>query len=194
MRYALTIKGRVQNAGYRNLIEKNARARRLRGYVFNDIDGTVKLVCDGAKEKIGFADARDISSYDSEIDEFVDVITLHEEDIFVEDIFKSEVPEIFPIPEAFARLQTDMLEDIGRKLDKGVGAIKSVKEDTILLGDIKADTGILKDIKSNTGVLHEHTDLLHDHTGLLKDMKDGQNKMIKILGKSTEILEKIAEK
>jgi len=29
MRYALTIKGRVQNAGYRNLIEKNARVNLI---------------------------------------------------------------------------------------------------------------------------------------------------------------------
>ncbi|ODS40018.1 MAG: hypothetical protein A7315_09935 [Candidatus Altiarchaeales archaeon WOR_SM1_79] len=103
MRYALTIKGRVQNAGYRDIIEKNARVRRLRGYVFNDIDGTVKLVCDGAEEKI---------------DEFIEVINLHEEDIFVEDILKSEVEDVSPIPATFARLQTDMLEDIGRKLGR----------------------------------------------------------------------------
>ena len=155
MRYALTIKGRVQNAGYRDIIEKNARVRRLRGYVFNDIDGTVKLVCDGAEEKI---------------DEFIEVINLHEEDIFVEDILKSEVEDVSPIPATFARLQTDMLEDIGRKLDKGVAGLKSIKEDTILLKDIREDTILLKDIKSDTIALVE-----------------GQNKMI-------EVLEKIAKK
>ena len=71
MRYALTIKGRVQNAGYRNFIERNAKIKRLRGYVFNDINGTVKLVCDGPQEKI---------------EDFIGSIDLHEDEIFVEDI------------------------------------------------------------------------------------------------------------
>jgi len=118
MRYALTIRGRVQNTGYIDFIEKSANVKRLKGYVFNDMDGTVKMVCEGAAEKI---------------DNFIDDISLHEDEIFVEDIQKSEVDDAFPIPVKFSRVETDELKDIGRKLDKGVDAIKSVKKDTIFL-------------------------------------------------------------
>lgn len=115
MRCALTIKGKVQNAGYRNFIEDRARERRLSGYVFNDTDGTVKLVCAGAKDRI---------------DDFTEVITLHEEDIFAENISKNEIEDVSPIPATFNRIQTDTIEDFGRKLDNVVLAIKSVKKDT----------------------------------------------------------------
>jgi len=149
MRCALTITGNVQNAGYRGFIEERARERRLKGYIFNDTDGSVQLLCDGAKDVI---------------DEFVDVITLHEEDIFVENISKTYDPEFFPIPTTFNRIQTDTMGDFGRKLDKGVKAIKSVKKDTVLLHDIKKDTVLLHDIKKDTCAL-----------------VDGQDKMVKIL-------------
>lgn len=147
MRCALTIKGKVQDAGYRTYIEERARERRLKGYVFNDTDGTVKLVCAGAKDRI---------------DDFTDVITLHEEDIFVENISKSEIEDVSPIPTTFNRIQTDTLEDFGRKLDNGVLAIKSVKKDTVLL------PGLLREIKSG------------QEKGF-KDLKESQDNMLKVL-------------
>ena len=44
-----------------DIIENKAKGKRLRGYVFNDVCGTVKFVCEGTKERI---------------DEFIDVINL----------------------------------------------------------------------------------------------------------------------
>ena len=94
MRYALTVKGNVQDVGYRDYVEKSANVKRLKGYVFNDMDGTVKMVCEGAAEKI---------------DNFIDDISLHEDYIFVEDIQKSEVDDAFPIPVKFSRVENDEL-------------------------------------------------------------------------------------
>ena len=86
MRYAITIKGRVQNKSYIFFVECHARIRKLGGFVFNDSDGTVKVICDGSQQKV---------------DEFIDVINLHEEDIFVEDILKEETDASHPIPGIF---------------------------------------------------------------------------------------------
>ncbi|PKP54465.1 MAG: hypothetical protein CVT90_01150, partial [Candidatus Altiarchaeales archaeon HGW-Altiarchaeales-3] len=105
MRCALTIRGNVQDVGYRKIIEANAISRQLRGYVFNDIDGTVKLVCDAEV---------------CVVEDFVDAINIHRGNIFVQEINKIEIKDVsFPLPETFVRLQTDDLKDIGRKLDKG---------------------------------------------------------------------------
>ena len=182
MRYALTIKGRVQNAGYRNFIEERARDRRLKGYVFNKRDGTVNVVCECAQEKI---------------DDFVDVITLHEEeDVFVEDILKDELLDTaYPMPDTFGRVRTDTKEDTNRKLDKGVNAIKSVKEDTVLLPgllqDIKKDTGLLKDVK---GILESNRKILESNQKILESNQKDQKTVIGILEKNTGILERIADK
>ncbi len=144
MRCPLTIKGHVQDVGYRDIIEKSARRRGLHGYVFNDIDGTVKLVCDSAAESI---------------DEFIDVINLHEGGIFVENILKREIETSFPIPGTFSRIKTDTKEDTERKLDKGVDAIKSVKADTILL-------------------VRGQNKLVEGQERGFKDLNEGQNKLV----------------
>ena len=186
MRYALTIRGKVQDVGYRNFIEMNAHERRLGGYVFNDVDGTVKLVCDGVHEKI---------------EEFIDAINLHDEDIFVENIRKEEVVPTHPVPKTFVRLQTDTLNDFGRKLDIGNTQLK--RHSRILKdmnGKIGSMDGKLGSMDGKLGKL----DKLDSMDGKLDDMnrkldkldsiEKGQNKMISILEKNNEILAKIANK
>ena len=184
MRCALTIKGKVQNAGYRGFIEDKARDRHLGGYVFNSPDGSVQLVCEGAGDKI---------------DDFLDVITLHEKDIFVENILKHDVIDpAFPIPGIFGRVKTDTKEDTYRKLDKGVNAIKDVGLKVKDVGEKVKDVGEkvkdvgekVKGVGEKVNSVKEDTVLLHGikkDTGVLQDMKD-------ILVKHTEILERIAEK
>ncbi len=41
-RYNILLRGKVQHIGYRGIIEGVARKLDIRGYVFNDIDGSVK--------------------------------------------------------------------------------------------------------------------------------------------------------
>ena len=45
--YNIKISGKIQNIGFRTLIENLAIMLNLKGYVFNDIDDTVKIVCCG---------------------------------------------------------------------------------------------------------------------------------------------------
>ena len=158
MRCALTIKGRVQDKGYRSFVEERARDRRLKGYVFNDRDGTVRVVCEGAPEKI---------------DEFVDVISLHEEeDVFVENILKDELLDTaYPIPATFGRIQTDTREEVGRKLDMGVDTLKEIKKDT--------------------GTLREGQDkLIGGQDKIISILESNQKDQKTVIG----LLEKIAEK
>jgi len=180
MRCALTIKGRVQDKGYRSFIEERARDRRLKGYVFNKGDGTVNIVCEGARNKI---------------DEFVDVINLHEEDVFVEDIVKSELALTFPMPDTFGRIQTDTMEDVGRKLDIGVDTLKSIKGDTVLLHDLKKDTGSLLEGQDKLIVGQDKMiSIMESSHKILKSNQEDQKIVIQLLGKNTEILERIANK
>ena len=52
IRATLIISGDVQGAGYRGIIIRNSRKLGLVGSVENIPDGTVKVVCEGEKEKI----------------------------------------------------------------------------------------------------------------------------------------------
>ncbi|RLG28561.1 hypothetical protein DRO03_09545 [Methanosarcinales archaeon] len=45
--YNVTVTGDVQDIGFRKFIESAANSYHVRGYVFNDPDGSVKMLCGG---------------------------------------------------------------------------------------------------------------------------------------------------
>lgn len=47
-----TITNHVQIVGYREVVEIHAKARGLAGFVFNDVDGSVKLMVSGQIDAI----------------------------------------------------------------------------------------------------------------------------------------------
>lgn len=51
-RYNIRLIGRVQNIGYRGIIEGTARKFDIKGYVFNDVDGSIKIACEGLQQSI----------------------------------------------------------------------------------------------------------------------------------------------
>lgn len=156
VRYNLTLRGRVQDTGFRNLIEYNARTLGIRGYVFNDVDGSVKVVCEGAEEPLSkFIDSVDIKDAGG---------------VFVEGIQKEEVSLEFPIPPRFARLETDAMEDLGRKLDIGITSLNSMDRKLD-----KLDT--LGGMDKKLGKL----DTIDKKLGKLDTLAKGQDRMIDVL-------------
>ncbi len=104
MNCELIVRGNVQDVGYRGIVREHARVLGLRGYVFNDTDETVKIMCARQPE---------------EINRFLDDINIREGFVHVDKIDKFEVERAPPLPETFSEIKTDELEDIGRKLEKG---------------------------------------------------------------------------
>ncbi|ODS35752.1 hypothetical protein BEH94_06110 [Candidatus Altiarchaeales archaeon WOR_SM1_SCG] len=193
MRYALTIKGKVQDVGYRKIIEQKAKDRGLKGYVFNDVDGTVKLVCEGVTDRI---------------DDFIDVINLHEKNIFVADILKNEVVPTYPIPKIFGRIETDTSGDVVRKLEKGLDTLGGIKDDTralregqdnLLVGQDKLIGGQDKLIGGQDNLLVGQDKLIGGQDKLIggqdkllvgqDKLIGGQDKIISILESSRKVME-----
>ena len=106
--YNVMIKGKVQDIGFRSLIENIAQLYDIRGYSFNDTDGSVKMVCCGENGTIA---------------DFLEEIRKRgtEKGILIEDIISDNIESNIYLPPRFHRLYSDELEDIGRKLDKGNG-------------------------------------------------------------------------
>ena len=122
--YNIMVTGKVLDVGFRTLIEEIARFHDLRGYAFNDLDGSVKMVCCGD---------------DAVIDEFLDEVRFRgvQKGAAIEDIEKEEITQKIFLPQRFLRLYTDELVDISRKLDVGIGILKEIKGDTSALPEIK---------------------------------------------------------
>ncbi len=118
--YNIRITGKVQDIGFRMLIEDIARLHDLKGYAFNDIDGSVKMVCCG---ETGI------------IDEFLDELRYRgiQKGAAIDEIEKEEITQRIFLPQRFLRLYTDELTDIGRKLDKGNEFLRNLPELFIIL-------------------------------------------------------------
>lgn len=147
--YNILIIGKVQDVGFRALVEDIAKLYDLRGFVFNDPDGSIKIVCCG--------DNGIITNFLEEL-EFKGT----QRGAVVDEIKSEEIPfEIF-LPQRFQKLYTDELADIGRKLDKG----------NELLTDIKKDTSSLPGIKyvldSYIGEQREHNQWMKEHNQRLE--------------------------
>lgn len=120
----IMITGKVQDIGFRALIEDMAKLYDVRGFSFNDIDGSVKMVCCGENGTIA---------------DFLEEIKARgsQKSAVIEDITGEEIPFQIYLPQKFLRLYTDELADIGRKLDVGNDLLRNIKKDTSVLPDIK---------------------------------------------------------
>ena len=142
--YNVTVTGDVQDIGFRNFIESTANSCHVRGYVFNDPDGSVKMLCSGSAESLN---------------EFLYVIrTRVPSGVGIEQFVKDEIVTDIDLnlPPKFLKLGTDEIADIGRKLDKGVKlleALPGIEESVSMLPDIKESVSMLPGIKESVSML-----------------------------------------
>ena len=118
-RYSIILRGRVQHIGYRGIIEGTARKLDLKGYIFNDIDNSVKIVVEGLQKSV-----------DNFLDSLKDFARAD-----IENIEKKEIHEDFPLPHLFSRVATDEYYEFGQKFDIGLDYLDGIKTDT---GEVKA--------------------------------------------------------
>jgi len=168
-RYNVTIRGNVQHIGYRGMIEGTARKFELKGYVFNDVDQSVKIVCEGLNDSI---------------EAFLDTI----KDFARADIERIETKEITDeiyLPHVFSRVATDEYYEFSRKFDIGLEYIDEIKMNT---GEMK---GTLTDMR---GALNSVNGTLGNMNGTLESFVIGQRDFNTELKDHNQRLEKILEK
>ncbi len=157
-RYNILLRGKVQHIGYRGIIEGTARKLDIKGYVFNDVDGSVKIACEGLQKSI--------DAFINSIKEFARTD--------IEFVEKKEVHEELFLPPVFSRVATDEYYEFGKKFDIGIDLLEGIKTDT---GEMKGTLGEIKESLTNINTTLE--------TFIIK--QDGHNQRLeKILEKLAE--------
>jgi len=169
--YNVSVIGDVQDIGFREFVESTANSYHVTGYVFNDPNGSVKMLCAGQVELLNtFFDA---------------VQTRPPQGIRIEQFIKTEIPipeDIdLNIPNQFLKLGTDELADIGRKLDTGVELLKTLPQ-------IKESVSTLPEIKTGIDTLNLNFD------DFRTDQREHNKRMEEQNKKLTQIMQKLAEK
>ncbi len=104
--HSIIVTGKVQDIGFRSVVEHIGRSFGMPGLVFNAKDGSVKILCCGE---------------DSVIDNFTQTIKVRGEEsgAEIEGIKEKVLPFDIELPDEFSRVSSDDDIDLGRKLDKG---------------------------------------------------------------------------
>ncbi|MBC2699409.1 MAG: acylphosphatase [ANME-2 cluster archaeon] len=165
-RYNILLRGNVQHIGYRGIIEDTARKLNLKGYVFNDVDGSVKIACEGLQKSI---------------DVFINGLSeFARSDI--DSIEKKKVHDELYLPSVFSRLATDDYYEFRKKFDIGID----------FLDGIKIDTGDMKESLTNINTTLEAFVIKQDEHNHW--MKEYNQRMDKRNQRLEDILVKLAEK
>ena len=150
-RYNILLRGNVQHIGYRGIIEGTARKLDIKGYVFNDVDGSVKIACEGLQKSI---------------DVFINGLSeFARSDI--DSIEKKEVHEELYLPSVFSRVATDDYYEFSKKFDIGIDILDGIKIDT---GEMKESlTNINTTLGSFVVEQREHNQWMKEHNLWMKE-------------------------
>ncbi|MFB6352975.1 MAG: acylphosphatase [Halobacteriales archaeon] len=103
----ITVRGTVQDVGFRDRVETLDRLHGLQGSVYNEPSGTVGITAQGSDEAV---------------ENFVAAVREQAERLSatVDAIERRPVDGDPSLPAGFFEVPTDELADIGRKLDEGI--------------------------------------------------------------------------
>ena len=171
-RYNILLRGNVQHIGYRGIIEGTARKLDIKGYVFNDVDGSVKIACEGLQKSI---------------DVFINGLSeFARSDI--DSIEKKEVHDELYLPSVFSRVATDDYYEFSQKFDIGIDFLDGIKTDT---GEMKESlTNINTTLEAFVIKQDEHNQWMKGHIQRMDEhnlwMKEHNQRLENILVKLSE--------
>jgi len=123
---SIIIKNHVQLIGYRGFIETIAIKNDLAGFVYNEKDGSVKIVCEGEEKAIkNFLD--ELKKVSPEIS-----ITIEDKIAF---------------PKPFGRVIVNLDREIFERLDVGVKILGEIRDNVKVLDEISTEVKMLSDIR-----------------------------------------------
>ncbi len=175
--HSIIVTGKVQDIGFRSVVEHIGRSFGIPGLVFNAKDGSVRILCCGN---------------DSVIDHFTQAIRVRggESGTEIANIKEKTLSINIDLPDDFSKVSSDDEIDIGRKLDKANFLLKTGFEN--LNTDLNRGFSDLTTIMSEHNTrMDEHNTRMDEHNTRLEAMVSGINEHNKRL---EAILEKLANK
>jgi acylphosphatase len=194
--HSIIVTGKVQDIGFRSVVEHIGRSFGMPGLVFNAKDGSVRILCCGE---------------DRVIDNFTHTIRVRgkESGAEIEDIKEQLLPFNIDLPDEFSRVSSDEDIDFGRKLDKGNLLLATMIIDNKTgFNDLNTNlnTGFndlntnlntgFNDLNTNlnTGFNNLNTDLNTGFNNLNTDLNTGFNNLTTMMYEHNTRLEAILEK
>jgi acylphosphatase len=147
--HSITVTGKVQDLGFRSVVEHIGRSFGIPGLVFNAKDGSVKILC---------------SCEDSVIDNFTQAIKVRgaENGTEIAKIKEQTLSINIDLPDDFSKVSSDDEFDLGRKFDKANILLKTGFEN--LNSDLNTGFNDIKiGINNLTTIMLEQNTRMDEH-------------------------------
>jgi acylphosphatase len=143
--HSIIVTGKVQDIGFRSIVEHIGRSFGIPGLVFNAKDGSVKILCSGE---------------DSVIDNFTQTIKVRgtENGAEIASIKEKTLSINIDLPDEFLKASSDDENNSGRKLDKGIILLNNI-DVTLTNMSVDNKTGfnnLNQGLNNLTTMMYEH--------------------------------------
>ena len=143
--HSIIVTGKVQDIGFRSIVEHTGRFLGIPGLVFNAKDGSVKILCSGE---------------DSVIDNFTQTIKVRgtENGAEIASIKEKTLSINIDLPDEFLKASSDDENNSGRKLDKGIFLLNNI-DVTLTNMSVDNKTGfnnLNQGLNNLTTMMYEH--------------------------------------
>lgn len=153
-----SITDHVQMVGYREIVEAHGKARGLNGFVFNDVDGSVKIMASGPEDVIS---------------KFIQDLKMDRPDTTIETM---EIVEDIGLPSPFGRIATDDIREYMARFDRGIVILeeqtKILKEHTSLFYGINENLGMLEGMNEKLDGTNNKLDTLAEISEKLETLPE----------------------
>lgn len=148
--HSIIVTGKVQDIGFRSIVEHIGRSFGMHGLVFNAKDGSVKILC---------------SCENSVLDNFTQAIKVRgaENGTEIEEIKEQTLSINIDLPDEFSKVSSDDEIDLGRKFDKANALLST------LIVDNKSGFNEIKiGINNMTTIMLEQNKRMDEHNTRLE--------------------------
>jgi acylphosphatase/BMFP domain-containing protein YqiC len=161
----IIVKGAVQKAGYRDYVQEKARSLNIKGYVENQRDGSVRIMCEADKEAL---------------EDFVKLINIKQDLIEVEKIETVKKQPATGEYEYFDIKYGPMEEEMGERMVAAVKIAVATRQD---IRDMHEDMkNMHQDLKEGINSMHK------DLKGSIESMHQDMNQNFKEMAERYDVI------
>jgi len=161
----IIVKGAVQKAGYRDYVQEKARSLNIKGYVENQRDGSVRIMCEADKE---------------DLEDFVKLINIKQDLIEVEKIETVKKQPATGEYEYFDIKYGSMEEEMGERMVAAVKIAVATRQD---IKDMHEDMkNMHQDLKEGINSMHK------DLKGSIESMHQDMNQNFKEMAERYDVI------
>jgi acylphosphatase len=148
--YTLTLKGKVQQVGFRGYAEDLCRELHVGGMIYNIGENEVKILC---------------RAEEAEVNRLCELLKEYR----LAEITEAKIERGLQLPHQLRKGITGLEQELFTRLDSGIKILENMNQSVKLLENMNEKIGLLENMNEKIGLLEN----MNEKIGLLENMNEG---------------------